>query len=119
MWLASDPRRLSPEAAKAIRTADRLGVSVMSVLEIAVKHSTGRLRLDFDVRTWVQRALTTPKLTLLSLSPEIALLAAELRTVVGKDPGDCVIAATALVHGAPLVTRDARVAASGRVRCIW
>ena len=39
--------------------------------------------------------------------------------VLGGDPGDRLIAATALLEGAPLVTKDARIAASSVVPVVW
>ncbi len=36
-----------------------------------------------------------------------------------KDPTDRIIGATALVHGARLVTADRAIRASGEVNCVW
>ena len=49
---------------------------------------------------------------------EIGVRAAELHDLL-RDPIDCLIAATALVHDAPLVTKDDRIRKSGVVDTIW
>jgi len=54
----------------------------------------------------------------LPVTIEISLLAAELHDVL-RDPIDCLIAATALTHGVPLVTKDERIQRSGVVATIW
>ncbi|MDP9361771.1 MAG: PIN domain-containing protein [Acidobacteriota bacterium] len=36
-----------------------------------------------------------------------------------RDPIDCIIAATALTHGVPLVTKDDRIRQTGVVETIW
>ena len=53
-----------------------------------------------------------------SASSVLAVRAAELRDSL-RDPADCMIAATAIVHRAPLVTKDDRIRASGLVETIW
>ena len=48
----------------------------------------------------------------------VAIIAAELQEVL-RDPMDSLIAATALTHGVPLVTKDERIQRSGVVATIW
>lgn len=49
----------------------------------------------------------------------IFAMAHQLRGALHGDPGDRLIVATALVHGAKLVTRDARISDSGLVPVGW
>jgi PIN domain nuclease of toxin-antitoxin system len=49
---------------------------------------------------------------------EVATLAAKLHEPL-RDPIDCLIAATALTHGVPLVTKDERIQRSGVVATVW
>lgn len=57
-------------------------------------------------------------LVTLPVTAEIALRAAEFHEVL-RDPIDCLIAATALIHEIPLVTKDDRIRRSGVVETIW
>jgi PIN domain nuclease of toxin-antitoxin system len=49
---------------------------------------------------------------------DIAVRAAELHDIL-RDPIDCLIAATALIYDAPLVTKDDRIRKSGVVATMW
>ena len=77
----------------------------------------GRLRLDRDVLTWLRDALALPRMTLLPLTPEVAVASTAL-TIHG-DPSDRIIVATAIDHGADLVTADVPLRRARVVRCVW
>lgn len=79
--------------------------------------SKGRLDLDRDSLRWIRDALAEPKMTLLPLTPEIAVTSTSL--VMHDDPSDRIIVATALDHGADLVTTDDAIRDARIVRCVW
>jgi len=81
--------------------------------------SKGRLTLDRDVLLWIKQALRRPKVSLIALSPEIGVSAANLPRSVPADPADRLIAASALHLGAGLVTRDRALQAFPPVQTIW
>jgi PIN domain nuclease of toxin-antitoxin system len=64
-------------------------------------------------------ALGDPRLELLPLTPAVVSMAHQLRGALDGDPGDRIIAATALVEGATLVTKDVRITESGIVGVVW
>jgi PIN domain nuclease of toxin-antitoxin system len=77
--------RLSTEGLKAIETAsqnNQLGVCAISVWEVGMLESKGRVQLGKVCLDWVRDALSAPGLRLLPLTPEIAILKA---TLVTKD----------------------------------
>jgi PIN domain nuclease of toxin-antitoxin system len=78
-----------------------------------------RLSLDRELLPWMRDALGDPRLELLPLTPAVVAAAHQLRGALDGDPGDRIITATALVEGAPLVTKDSRIAAIGIVPTIW
>jgi PIN domain nuclease of toxin-antitoxin system len=120
VWWVSEPDRLSSEARDAVLYAGRLGICPISVWEIATKVTRGRLTLDRDLRVWVRQALARPEAVLLDLTPDIAVRAAELGSQgFHGDPADRLIAATAIVHGAELVTKDRKIRAFPGVRTVW
>ncbi len=119
IFLADDPKRLGKAAARSIAKADRLGLSSVSLWEVALLVEKRHLSLDRDLLQWMHDALADPRLELLPLTPAVVAAAHQLRGALGGDPGDRIIAATTLVEGATLVTRDARIAESGVVPVVW
>ena len=81
-------------------------------------HAKGRIELDRDPVAWMEDALVAEDLDLLPLTPAIAVVSAQLARFHG-DPADRLIVATALTHGARLVSRDEKLASSGLVEVLW
>jgi PIN domain nuclease of toxin-antitoxin system len=120
IWWLSEPDRLSSAAQRAIDRADRVGVSPISCWELATKVSRGKLTLDRPLTLWMRQALAHPRSTVVTLTPEVAVLAGELaHGEIHGDPADRLIAATALVHQTVLVTKDERLRDFERLRTVW
>lgn len=118
IWWAGGSAELSFAAAQAIAEADPIVVSAISVWETAVLVRKGRLRLDRPVEVWVAQALALPRVQAVPLTAHMALQA-ELLPGCHGDPADRFLAATAIVLGCPLVTKDANLHAWGLLRCVW
>ena len=88
-------------AERRLLERDRWGISAIVLWEIAKLGQLGRIEIDLDDSS-VVRALSSVQVW--PLTREIAL--ASTRLDVQGDPADELIAATSVVHGAPLVTRD-------------
>lgn len=73
---------------KAIQDADSLGIPAISCWEIAMLVEKGRLKLSMDVQIWIDLALRSPKILLLPLTPEIAVLSTRLPGSFHGDPAD-------------------------------
>jgi len=100
----------------AIRQAAASGsllVSVISVWELGMLESKGRIRLKPSCEEWVKEALATPGLVLVPLTPEIALESSRLPGPFDGDPRR-IIVATARRMGAQLMTRDRKLIQYGR-----
>jgi PIN domain nuclease of toxin-antitoxin system len=111
--------RFSGSSLASLRRASeesRLLFSVISVWEVALLESKGRLELWMDCAAWVQEALATPGLTLAPLTPEIAIQSTRLPGNLHGDPADRLIVATARAHGATLLTKDSKLLTYGRAR---
>lgn len=119
IWLRAEPARLSKAAARAIREADGLGVSSISVWELATLVRRGRISLDRDIARWVRQALADPRLAVLAPGAEVALAAALLDDSFPGDPADRLVYATARNAGAQLVSRDDRIARFDPARIVW
>lgn len=115
--VVAEPSRLGAGATAAIDAADAIGVCTISCWEIAMLAAKARIRLDRPIATWLDDALARPRFTLLPITPAIAAGAAQ--SGMHGDPADRLIVATAVVHGASLVTKDEAIRAAGVVQTVW
>lgn len=117
VWLSFGDKALGDDARRLISHVSRDGdllVAAISVWEVAMLESKGRLELFMPPLQWAAAALAGPGISLAPLTPEIAVEACHLPGEFHKDPVDRMIVATARVRGARLVTRDQRILAYGR-----
>lgn len=119
IWWLTKPERLGKKAARAIQTADRIGIPAICVWEVAMKGESRKPRFDRPYDVWIDEALQAdPRLELVPLLPRISVDAARL-SWDHRDPADRIIVASARVLDAPLVTTDETIRESKLVRCIW
>ena len=108
------PEKLSDEVRNIFGLAEPLGLSTISVLELARKEATGELIINMPLTAWLEKiALPKRKIRLLTISPEISIDATRLpepfvnrQNRPHKDPADQIIIATARRHDLTLVTSD-------------
>lgn len=116
VWLGAGDAHLGKRASQSIARAalreSGVAVSAVSFWEAATLIERGRLRGLRDAAELRTKALGSGVVEL-ALDGEIAILAARLRAFHG-DPADRMIVATALHHGATLVTADATLLALTR-----
>ncbi|MGB7088056.1 MAG: type II toxin-antitoxin system VapC family toxin [Phormidesmis sp.] len=115
LWLLNgETERLSEDCLAEIASAERLGVSAISVWEVGMLEAKGRIQLQKTCLDWVREALTAPKLSLLPLTPEIAVESSRLPGTIHGDPSDRILAATSRLVSASLVTKDRQLLAYGQ-----
>jgi len=118
IWLQlGEEDRFPSKARKAVEaaaTAGNLLLSIISVWELGMLEAKGRIQLGSPCEQWVREALSTPGLTLIPLTPEIALDSSRLPGPFHGDPADRIIVATARGVGARLLTRDEKLVEYGR-----
>jgi PIN domain nuclease of toxin-antitoxin system len=122
IWLASDPERLSRQAASAIRRALRSGgiaVASISLLETAMLIARGRISMHGTVESAVRELVESTAVTIEEITPAIAALAVQFPDDFSRDPADRLIAATARASGSVLVTRDETIRASPLLKTVW
>jgi PIN domain nuclease of toxin-antitoxin system len=119
-WLSGGPE-LSPEARGAMDRAlddGRLGVSTISVWEAAMLVKKGRLQLAPSISDLVAHCERLSGMSFLPITQRIALASVALEPL-HADPADRFIAATAIAHGAVLVTRDDRLRRLEGLPSLW
>jgi PIN domain nuclease of toxin-antitoxin system len=122
VWWATGSDELSRAARTRTEAAvreDELLVSSISVWEVAMLVARGRLQLAIAVDAWVGQAERIPGLRFVPVTNTIALRSMQLPGRFHTDPADRIIVATALSHGAIVVTRDDRIRGYEHVRTVW
>ncbi len=115
LWLVNkESDQLSKTCLKKVEAAARLGVSAISVWEVGMLEARGRIQLQKTCIDWVREALSAPKLSLLPLTPEIAIESSRLPGTIHGDPSDRILAATSRLTGASLVTKDRQLLIYGQ-----
>jgi PIN domain nuclease of toxin-antitoxin system len=110
LWADSGDRKLGRKTRAFIErewAKAEVGAPSIAFWEVGLLVDRRRLRLSSALREW-RDALLGAGLLELPLTGEIAIRALELQSL-HDDPADRFIMATALVHGATLVTADERL----------
>jgi len=118
IWWVLAPAKLSSAARVAIDSSETIGFAAISCWEVALLSDRRRIDLDLEPTSWLHKVVKAGNVSILPITIEIGVLAAELQDIL-RNPADCLIAATALTHGIPLVTKDERIQRSGVVATIW
>ncbi len=92
---------------QALVSSEPAGISCIVLWELAKLAQLGRIAID------LRRGPAGALLRSLHVWPiDVAVADASTRLDIKSDPADALIAATSLVHGVPLLTRDRRLLAS-------
>jgi PIN domain nuclease of toxin-antitoxin system len=106
-WVNQDLNLLKPTWLEHIEQAEQVGVSAISLFEVAWLEQHNRIQLPCDRLTWFTKALSGSDIQLFPISPEIADQAVSLYEH-HSDPQDRIIIATALIHNALLLSADGK-----------
>jgi PIN domain nuclease of toxin-antitoxin system len=119
-WLA-DPKRLSRDQTRilneVIRRRETVGISAITLLEVAILSRDGPLRMKLSMDDVFSELEASPVFRILPLTIEIAKEVSSLGAAL-RDPADRVIVATARVHGLRLLTSDRRIIDSNFVSAV-
>ena len=124
LWLVAGSADLSTEGRLTIDKAAAAGtlrIAAISLWEITLLASRGRIVLGKSIGLWLDEALADPGPAIDPLTPQIAIESYALPDVFHRDPADRLIVATARVANATLMTRDQRIldyAARGHLTAI-
>ena len=108
-WYLDSPK-LSKVHRRILRDAERqdtrIGLSAISLWEIAKLVETRRLRLTVSIDDCLASIETNPLIEVLPLTANIAAESVRLGMKAPRDPADQLIIATARCHGTALLTQD-------------
>jgi len=119
-WLVAVPENLSPAARRAITAARKeqgIAIADKTLWELAMMVTRKRIETTMKLHDFLREVERV--CTVLPIDAGIAERSMSFGRNFPKDPSDRIIAATAIVHGLPLVTSDGAIRKSGEVHCIW
>jgi PIN domain nuclease of toxin-antitoxin system len=109
IWTVLEPTRLSKRVARALAyEQNELWLSPISIWELLMLTSKGRIQLDENAVSWARRTLEELQLREAPLTTEVALETSTLN-LMHSDPSDRLIAASAKVFDLTLVTADEKL----------
>lgn len=104
LWALSDPSQISKDHIAALETpSNTIWLSSVSVAEIMIKASIGKLTFDFDAKSMAERS----GFELLDYSASDALMLKEL-PFHHKDPFDRMLISQSLARGYRIMTQDGK-----------
>jgi PIN domain nuclease of toxin-antitoxin system len=115
-WVHDDPMPMELRTAIEVNEHQGLAVSAISCWEVAKLVELGRLKLPTHIDSWLDLALEPSGVSLIPLSPRIAIDSTQLPGEFHRDPADQIIVSTSRVHDLPLATCDAKIRAYPYVR---
>lgn len=117
LWLVADPDRLSAAARKAIQSGEVCYLSSVSVLELGIKHATGKLILDGHPHIAIPAIRERHLLQSLAFTEEAASRIGQLPSI-HRDPFDRMLVCQAIEEGLTIITSDQEIHRYP-VRCLW
>ncbi len=123
IWWVSGDSRLSASAQQAIeqemaRQGDIL-VSAISAWEIAMLVEKGRLALTMDLDEWLDTVESIETVTLVPITPRVAVQSTRLPGDFHTDPADRLIVALTRETNATLLTADGKIQAYPHLKWLW
>jgi PIN domain nuclease of toxin-antitoxin system len=121
VWLAFDQEKISSRARtvldKTRDVGDGLAISDMTLLELGLLVSRGRIRLGISLESFLREI--EARFVVLPITSRACARSMAFPTTYPKDPVDRIIGATALVEGLSLITADREIRSSKLVHTIW
>ncbi len=118
IWLCAEPSRLSANVTQILGRRDTLPVlSHVSILEITLKWTAGKIILPAPPRQWIGEQAAIWQMALLPITPDDIYRASELPTL-HADPFDRLLMATAIGRRLSLLTPDEWMKRYP-VSCLW
>ena len=122
IWDALNHKKLTIKARKRLEKADRqqqLAVCDISLWEVVMLIKKGRFTVDTTASHFNQLALQARSIDVLPITPEIAELSVSFDSTISNDPADRMIAASAIIHDAEIVTADHNLWESLLLKTVW
>lgn len=117
IWLQGRILTAKADVLATLRTAaeeDNWFISSFMFYEVAYAVARKRLHLDRELKEWFRMAMSPPSPRIVEISPEISATTVLLPSSFHGDPGDRILAATAILHDLTLCTHDKALLRHGK-----
>lgn len=121
-WVDGSARLSKPARKKiegALAAGEQILVSAISAWEIAMLVQSHRIALTMDLDEWLRLVQSLDGVTVVPVTPQVAVQSATLPGEFHKDPADRMIVALAREHGATVISADEKIQRYPHVRCVW
>lgn len=120
VWWNQNDSQLSAHHQSIIENSkdNGIGICTITLVEIARLVKRQRVILPKPIGEWFDIALSQQGVLLISITPTIAIDAANLPGSFHKDPADRLIVATARAYDCPLITADREINAYSHVKLL-
>jgi PIN domain nuclease of toxin-antitoxin system len=120
-WCLAEPENLSGNAVAMIRGAktDERFIASISIWEFAMMVAKKKIELKISPAKWLSRAIDASGITVIDLSPDIAIDSCNLPGIFHKDPADRIVVASARIHNLTLLTKDKKILDYRHVKSVW
>lgn len=121
-WWYLGSAKLNKAQARMLRQGEgrdgSIGVSPMSLWEIAFLVSRSRIKIPEAIETWLDQIEGDPRIEVLPITAGVAADAGRLGPNFPADPIDRIITATARIYKLKLLTSDEAIRDSGKVEVV-
>jgi PIN domain nuclease of toxin-antitoxin system len=117
IWLQGRILTAKADVLTTLRTAaeeNNWFISSFLFYEVAYAVGRERLHLDRDLKEWFRMAMSPPSPRIVEITPEISATTILLPSSFHGDPGDRILAATAILHDLTLCTHDKALLRHGK-----
>ena len=120
-WVINEPEHLSQDACELVSSTpiNQRAIASISIWEFVMMVTRRRILLRISPEEWLDCAIYKTGITVLDLTPRIALDSCNLPGKFHKDPVDRIIVATARIHKAKLITKDQKIIDYPDVETVW
>jgi PIN domain nuclease of toxin-antitoxin system len=121
LWLTLESRGLTKKSTALLADARRQEetIAIASITLIETARLIAHKRITIEVSLDAYMAELESRFTILPITAAVAAATTRLPASYPRDPADRIIAATALVYGAMLITADQRIRKAKAVRTVW
>lgn len=117
LWFLNNDKQLKPYTLAVMQNADVLYISVVSLWEIAIKYSLGKLKLPFDYEQIFPYQLNANDITVLPIDVHHIYVINHL-PFYHRDPFDRLIIAQARAENLPVISKD-KAFTQYDIECVW